>query len=116
MTKQATYVDSDGYKQPLHPQHVWNRSRLYVIRAVGTNLVKVGVSGDVERRLRQLQAGSPVELRVEERIVGTRTTEAHAHRLLKQHGFHRHGEWFELTSDQVKWLLTELWCDGMVPA
>lgn len=107
-----TYVDNDGYTRPNHPKHVHERMRVYAIRA-GT-LVKIGVTANLAQRLKQLRAGSPLPLELEMSIVGTHHTEAAAHRILKAHGFHSHGEWFEIDSDQVKWLVDELFCEGLV--
>lgn len=112
MPAPALYTDNDGYVKPKWSTDIWKRMRVYFIRA--GNLVKVGVSANVNERLKRLQANSPVPLKLEMVIVGTRYVEAAAHRIAKRKGFHRHGEWFELSPDQVLWLIDELACEGLV--
>jgi hypothetical protein len=75
-------------------------STVYVLRAKGTNLVKIGFTGgDVEERRRALQTGCPHELVVELAFAGTMEDERRAHAL--HHGQRLVGEWFQLAADEV---------------
>ena len=107
--------NADGYLEPVYDDHIYCHSRVYFIRAVGTELVKVGFSDDIKRRLKELQTASPHDLAVEELLVGTPAIEAELHRRLKRHGCHVRGEWYRLaTRDAVKWIIDDLWMDGLV--
>ena len=76
-------------------------STVYVLRAKGTNLVKIGfTAGDVEERRRALQTGCPHELVVELTFAGTMEDERRAHVIHRaRRGV---GEWFDLSEDQVR--------------
>lgn len=65
----------------------------YAIRTVGADLVKIGRTTDVERRLEELQCASPHALTLVGCIEGDH--EARIHRDLQNH--HVGGEWFRLT-------------------
>lgn len=67
--------------------------RVYFI--AGGGKTKVGISTDVARRLKSLQASSPVPLRLVHSEEGGRHEEAGLHELLKERGHHSHYEWFE---------------------
>lgn len=69
------------------------RPFVYVIGSAGTGRVKIGFSTDVMRRLRDLQASSPVLLRVLWFGNGSREIEERLH--LRFHTYRTHGEWFE---------------------
>lgn len=76
-------------------------STVYVLRAKGTNLCKIGfTAGDVEERRRALQTGCPHELVVELTFEGTVEDERRAHATHRER--RRVGEWFELTEDLVR--------------
>lgn len=83
-------------------------STVYVLRAKGTNLVKIGfTAGDVEERRRALQTGCPHELVVELTFAGTMEDERCAHERWADR--RRVGEWFELTASEVKATTYDLW-------
>jgi hypothetical protein len=83
-------------------------STVYVLRAKGTNLVKIGfTAGDVEERRRALQTGCPHELVVELTFAGTMEDERRAHERWTDR--RRVGEWFELTAGEVKATTYDLW-------
>ena len=83
-------------------------STVYVLRAKGTNLVKIGfTTGDVEERRRALQTGCPHELVVELVFAGTMEDERRAHERWADR--RRVGEWFELTASEVKATTYDLW-------
>lgn len=68
---------------------------VYVMRAKGTNLCKIGfTSGDVEERRRALQTGCPHELIVELTFAGNQEDERRAHRIHRERRLV--GEWFQL--------------------
>lgn len=107
--------NADGYWQPVYSDAVYAHSRVYFIRAVGTELVKIGFSDEVGRRLRELQCASPHELAIEHLIIGTPAIEAELHRRLKRKGRHVRGEWYRLPDlDAVYWICDDLFMDGLV--
>src|SRR5262245_38436826 len=67
---------------------------VYVIHAAGTNRIKLGVSEQPLKRLRELQTGSPYQLRLIAQWPGNRLLETTLHERL---GAYRvSGEWFEV--------------------
>lgn len=69
-------------------------STIYILRAIGTGRVKIGISDDVGRRMTEIQAMCPVQLE----LVGTLehadfALEATMHSLAREHW--SHGEWFD---------------------
>lgn len=107
--------NADGYWQPVYSDEVYAHSRVYFVRAVGTDLVKVGFSDAVARRLKELQTTSPHELVVEHTLIGTQAIEAELHRRLKRYGKHVRGEWYRLENrDAVYWIVDDLFRDGLV--
>lgn len=67
---------------------------LYIIKAEGCDLVKVGSSKVPSRRLTSLQTGSPLVLTIDRYIVGAAIFEKDIHLDLTMRGLHSHGEWF----------------------
>lgn len=61
----------------------------------GTGLVKIGWAQDVDKRLKDLQIGSPVILRAYRAYLGGKCLERYLHRRFKKD--RKHGEWFRLT-------------------
>lgn len=79
---------------------------VYFIR--GGDLVKIGWSRDVAKRMRQLQGASSTRLQVLGCLEGTRETEADLHQRFKR--FRRHGEWFEADAKMlaaIRWFCDE---------
>lgn len=68
---------------------------VYFIQAGDDGLIKIGRSDNVERRLKALQRGAPVELRVLATFPGGAREEAALHLLLDADS--SHGEWFRPT-------------------
>lgn len=66
---------------------------LYFIRA-DNGLMKIGRTKNLPRRLRDLQAASPLRLNVILVLAGSSEIEAAWHRGYAEH--RRHGEWFDL--------------------
>ena len=73
----------------------WDSSTpvVYVVAGEGVEPVKIGTAVNLGARLRGLQTGSPVLLRVVDVIPGGHWTEATVHRALR--GDRLHGEWFQ---------------------
>ena len=68
-------------------------SNLYIIKAVGTGLVKIGFSTNVPKRLKSLQTASPYRLEVLATWAGTDADEKALH--LKFAEYRKTGEWFK---------------------
>lgn len=68
---------------------------LYIIQMAVTGDVKVGRSKNPDRRLKQLQTGSPHPLRLILHAPGRGDLERQIHRLMKDRRIRRSGEWFE---------------------
>ncbi len=76
--------------------------QLYTVRAVGTQYHKIGITDNIQRRIRDLQTGSPHDLRVSEIIEfpdeeTARKAEGFIHRTLTLAGMHKRGEWFDMS-------------------
>lgn len=72
--------------------------QMYIIRESGTSYVKVGISNDVERRLRTLQTANPHKLQLLYTFQASpgiiKSYEKKIHKELKKMDRHVHGEWF----------------------
>lgn len=69
---------------------------LYIIQQKGTGYLKVGRSGNVEERLKQLQTGSATELRIILHVPNRGGLEKDIHRRMSRYKcWNRQGEWFE---------------------
>lgn len=66
---------------------------VYVIGSRRSTLVKIGTSTTLDRRLAELQSGSPLPLSILWQIEGDATLESLLHRHFKL--LRRHGEWFD---------------------
>lgn len=68
--------------------------------------IKIGVSRSVKSRMKQLQTGSPVELKLIRKIkVGEKITEQYFHNKFRKHRVH--GEWFERKGKLDRFLRTK---------
>lgn len=95
------------YRSPSRSTYCDQMSTVYVLRAKGTNLVKIGfTAGDVEERRRALQTGCPHELVVELTFAGTMEDERRAHAI--HHEQRLVGEWFQLDPSQVSGLASRV--------
>ncbi len=75
-------------------------ARVYAIEGAGTGLIKLGRAIDPAKRLRELQVGSPVQLRLLASAPETlRRTESALHRTFASS--RSHGEWFRLTDEDA---------------
>lgn len=77
-------------------------SSTYVVRGKKTNLIKIGRSSNLGKRLVDLQTGSPDELEYIAVIPGGELERIIHQRVLQ---FRKHGEWFEYNDDVRKILL-----------
>jgi hypothetical protein len=78
---------------------------VYFIRDDVTGLTKVGWALNPQKRLANLQTGSPVPLRLLGSIRGRRESEAYLHDLFAH--ARRHGEWFELPDEAIHKIVVE---------
>jgi hypothetical protein len=70
---------------------------VYVMSAPSVQMIKVGVTSNLSRRLAEVQAMSPVMLEVILQIPGAPLdTERTIHSLCRQ--WHSHGEWFQIAA------------------
>lgn len=76
-----------------------SKERVYLIGSPGSPLVKIGWTDNPERRLRHLQTGSPVPLKLLALFEGGHIVEAELHRRFADK--RQHGEWFDLGQDPV---------------
>jgi hypothetical protein len=111
----ARYADAGHeYEDRLGLVPVTHESWVYLVRAVGTDFVKVGFTSAAEpaSRVSELQTGNPHELRLEDRFAGDMSMEGAVHATIK----HRHvrGEWFQLRQDETAAIAEAGW-QGYVP-
>lgn len=76
-----------------------SKDRVYLIGSPESPLVKIGWSDNPQRRLRNLQTGSPVPLHLLAVFEGGAIVEAELHRRFADK--RSHDEWFDLGSDPV---------------
>lgn len=81
-----------GTLPPLPPR-TFGRDVLYVIGQPGTAIVKIGVTSSLPSRLKSIQTGSPVPLRVLWWHPGSYDLESQLHRQFDD--CRLHGEWFD---------------------
>jgi hypothetical protein len=74
---------------------------VYFIQAATGGLVKIGVAGDPVARLAEIQRMCPIPLRILGTLPGVgQAGESALHRRFAAE--RRHGEWFELTAEQLR--------------
>ena len=73
---------------------------VYFIRALGTDLMKIGSASNVMKRLGALQTGSPHRLWLMHICDGGLKEEGDLHRRFAQ--FRRNGEWFALSDEHLR--------------
>lgn len=84
-----------------HDRHSKRAGTIYLIEAVGAFALKVGfTSGPLEKRLRDLQTGSPHELRLVASQSGSKSDERALHETLEDYRIR--GEWFDLRGLPVR--------------
>jgi len=79
------------------PEESFSQRYVYFMLAVGTEKIKIGVAGDVELRLSNLQVGSPYKLLLLVSFPGNELLEKILHNLLKPYKVR--GEWFKMDDE-----------------
>ena len=79
---------------------------IYIIRCEKQNLFKIGISKNVDKRLKQLQTGNPYKLKCIYKIksleIKATKIEATIHQFFKEaNKKHVLNEWFNLSDDEV---------------
>lgn len=80
--------------------------RTYLLHCTVTGLVKIGIAVDVEQRFRTIQAMCPTRLEVIIDAPGGRELERALHE--KYAHKRKHGEWFDLTHDELQEIVWNL--------
>lgn len=75
---------------------------VYIIRRPGASEVKIGISIDPVRRLRQLQSTHTEQLELVAYFLGTAADEADLHQRFKE--FRKRGEWFHEAPEISAWI------------
>ena len=83
-----------------HPPEKNKPSYVYFIES--ENRIKIGVTGNVDKRFSALKTGSPVMLNLIGYINGTKTKEKELHQLFSP--LWSHGEWFKKNDDLMKYI------------
>ena len=81
------------------------QGHIYIITCKGSKRIKIGYSAEPDKRLAQLQTGSPYELSLFATWPGTVENERQAHEALAS--YRCGGEWFEIEPDQAHRLIEE---------
>lgn len=83
------------------------RGWIYLIESLGSGLVKMGFSFNVERRMKDLQTGSAYPLRFIGAFPGDQRTEKHIHK--KYDEYWESGEWYKLPFGLAERIIEEGW-------
>ena len=84
----------DNQHEPASDKVGYTTQGIYFVQArSGSKLIKIGYSFNADRRIRDLQVGSPEPLLVLGVIPGTRKDERDWHE--RFHYLRQHGEWFD---------------------
>jgi hypothetical protein len=81
---------------------------IYVIRAVGSDFVKIGYTKSkrtLPRRLKTLKGSCPFKLIIEAEMEGSKLKERCLHSFCISR--HESGEWFRLTEDEIKRMIAK---------
>lgn len=79
--------------------------QVYFLHAPSVNLLKIGVSGDPERRIGEVQWISPVDVELIGAMDGGHDVEADLHRRFAS--VRHHGEWFHATPELIEFAQVE---------
>jgi len=87
---------------------------VYLVRCLGSDFYKIGLTRNINRRLTTIQTGCPHEVRVElfYKTSKPEEFEAEMHSFLAD--YRVRGEWFELTGGALEWTRDKL--NGIMPA
>lgn len=86
------YVNPDEFKDDRRQRFLSRRGVVYFIEAEATDLVKVGFTTGLPKRMADLRTALPIALRLIAEVKGTRAKEFEIHRDLAPHRIR--GEWF----------------------
>lgn len=75
---------------------------IYFIGNLDQGCVKIGYSKKVNQRLRSLQTGSPIKLKIIKKIKGNRSKERKLHKRFAH--LNKHGEWFNIDKELREYL------------
>ena len=81
---------------------------IYFIRSIDSDFVKIGYTKDnnsLNKRLKSLKTSCPYKLVIEGKMNGSKLKERYIHSICIDK--HESGEWFRLTSDEVKMIIEE---------
>lgn len=85
-----------------------NKKKLYILFISELNLCKIGISENVEKRVRQLQTGCPFKIDVVKKYESTISSRIekilhrkYANRKLDENEYNLMGEWFSLMVSEV---------------
>lgn len=99
--------------QRRHPYDVGDLLKygfVYFVQGKKTRLVKIGFSTNADRRLDDLQSGSPDTLRMLGMAPGSRLAERRLHEVFQDHRVH--GEWFKPSSELLSLAASLPPCSG----
>lgn len=82
---------------------------IYLIQGAETGYTKIGITKDIQRRLKTLQISSPEHLQVAHSFPGTAAEERSLHRSYQDKRLH--GEWFSLSQNDIQ-AITACYPDG----
>tara|TARA_E500000178_G_C16776813_1_gene641755 strand:+ start:194 stop:499 length:306 start_codon:yes stop_codon:yes gene_type:complete len=91
---------------------------LYVIQSDVTGAVKIGISSHPQKRLKQLQTGSPYQLKLLCSIANMSHKEKIIHNRLKDYKMSCKGEWFDFSctgslplwlTEAIDWEVANSW-------
>jgi hypothetical protein len=83
------------------------KSWIYAIESLGSGLVKLGLTINVEKRMKDLQTGSPSPLHFIGAFPGDHRTEKHIHK--KYNKYWESGEWYNLPFGLAEQIIEEGW-------
>lgn len=82
------------------PGFAWEEGTIYYLMCSETGRMKIGYTrGDVQKRLKSLQTGSPTKLRVAAIHPGTPESERRLHEQFAEDRLH--GEWFDISPELI---------------
>lgn len=70
---------------------------VYLVAALETRMVKIGITNDLKKRLHSMQSGSPCDLVMLAHFPGSREDEQELHHRFRE--LRSHGEWFRDTKE-----------------
>jgi len=91
---------------------------LYIIQSDKSGAIKIGRSKNPQKRLKQLQTGSPFKLRILLILEGKGSIEKQLHHRLDEYKQDCKGEWFDFNStgslpdwiyDKINWDIANSW-------